>query len=102
MYEKCRDTCTKVLSTTSEHFEIKRVKLLKGKSLYHIFNKVIDELPAEASPKDYTVKQKVGACIEQAVEAVLLLGFALDHDCIDTEGRKYLDLSIILFHVRIH
>ena len=92
MYEKCRDMCTKVLSTTNEHFEVQKVKLLMGKSLYH---KVIDELPAKVSPKDYSVKQKLGTCIEQAVEAVLLLGFALDHDYIDIEGRKYLDLSMI-------
>ena len=96
MYEKCRDECTQMLKTSTEnHFEIHKMKLLKGKCLYHIFNKVFDELPAVVSPKDYSIKQKLDECIEQAVEAVNLLGFAHDHGFIDEEGRKYLDLSMM-------
>ena len=97
MYKKCVDVCAEMLKTSTYHqcSTLYRFKLLKGKSLFHIFNRLIDELPAEVSPKDYYARQKLDTCIEIAVEAVDLLGFVHDRGFIDKEGSKYLDLSMI-------
>lgn len=82
-------------ASTCNSIGIQKVKLLKGKSLFHVYNKAVDELPAEVSPKDYSTRQKLAACTEQATEVVHLLGIAHDQGFIDEEGSKYLDLSMM-------
>ena len=96
MYERCIAACADILqSSTCSSTGIPKVKLLKGKSLFHVYNKAVDELPGEVSPKDYSTRQRLAACIEQATEVVHLLGSVHDHGFIDEEGSKYLDLSMI-------
>lgn len=96
MYEKCMDMCTEIVKSSCNDSNLHKFELLRGKSLFHIFNRVFDEFPAEVSPKDYSTRKKFDACIDQAVEVVGLLGYAHDLGFIDEEGSKYLDLSMIL------
>lgn len=95
MYERCIAACVELQASTCSNSAIQTAKLLKSKSLFHVYNKAFDELPVEVSPKDYSTRQKLGACIDQATEVVRLLGSAHDHGYIDTEGSKYLDLSMM-------
>ena len=97
MYEKCVTICTELLdrSNSISSSDFQTVNLLKGKSLFHICNKGIEELPIVLSPEDVLARQKLNKCIEQAVEAVNILGFALDNCFIDEEGRIYLDLCMM-------
>lgn len=95
MYERCVTTCTKILQLSSSDSDIQEIRLLKGKSLFHLCNEGIEKLPKTLSPKDIKLKQVWNECIKYATEAVNLLGFA--HDCsnIDEDGRKYLDLCMM-------
>ena len=95
MYERCFNACGKILQISSSDSDIKKTSLLKGKSLFHLCNKNINKLPKQISPNNLKVNKILTTCIEYATEAVNLLGFAHDHNCIDEEGSKYLDLCMM-------
>lgn len=95
MYERCFIACGKILQISSSDSDIKKTSLLKGKSLFHLCNEYINKLPKHISPNNLKVNKTLNTCIEHATEAVNLLGFAHDHDCIDEEGSKYLDLCMM-------
>ena len=74
---------------------MEKIKLILCKSLFHVFNKALDQLPVQISPSDYHARKKLSVSIEQATEIVNLLGHAHDNNYIDEEGCKYLDLCMI-------
>ena len=83
--DRCLTLCDKV-----------EVKILKGKSLFHIFRK--DQLclrSARICEKDYRFLH--AQCYEKTKDVILLLGLALDSGCLDPEGSKFLDLAMIDF-----
>lgn len=93
MYKRCAVACSKLLELSlHDYYE---VCLLRGKSLFYLCNNAAVMLPNIIAPNDIKAKGILGVCIEYAIEAVDLLGSALDHNCIDEEGRKYLDLSMM-------
>ena len=89
------ESCIKILQLYSSDSDIQEVNLLMGKSLFHLCNKSISKLPQLISPKDVEANKILNAAIEHATEAVNLLGYAHDHNCIDEEGSKYLDLCMM-------
>ena len=95
MYERCAIECAKILQLSSNDSDIEKIRLLKGKALFHLCNKNIQKLPKIISRKDTKVTKILNVCIEYATEAVNLLGSAHDHECIDEEGSKCLDLCMM-------
>lgn len=95
MYERCFISCGKILQISSSDSDIQKISLLKGKSLFHLCNENINKLPKHILPNDTIGNKTLNTCIEHATEAVNLLGYAHDHNCIDEEGSKYLDLCMM-------
>ena len=83
------------MQLSSSDNDIQDMRLLNGKSLFHLCNKGIQKLPKTISPKDIKLKQVLNECIKYATEAVNLLGFAHDYGYIDEDGRRYLDLCMM-------
>lgn len=95
MYERCAVTCAKILQISSKDHDNQEISLLRGKSLFHLCNESIVDLPKIILPKDIKVRRILDMCIEYATEAIDLLGAAYDHKYIDEEGSKYLDLCMM-------
>lgn len=97
MYEKCIATCTEILKSSIliEDVHINKFKLLEGKSTFCVLNKGFDELLSETSRKSDSVRQKLSVFTKQAIRAVRLLGSVHDEGYIDSEGSKFLDLSMM-------
>lgn len=79
--------------STTQMFQI--FTMIKGKSLFHICNKLISRLPIKITSNDLPTRQILDKCIKNAVEAVNLLGLAHDQCFIDEEGSKFLDLCMM-------
>lgn len=95
MYERCNSISAKILQLSTNDSDVQKIRLLKGKSLFHLCNEGILRLPKIVSPRDLKLKSILVSCTEYAAEAVRLLGSAYDQNYIDEEGRKYLDLCMM-------
>lgn len=96
MYERSVAVCSEVLITllpTGHDFQM--ITLTKGKSLFHICNKLISRLPVKMASDDLPTRQILDKCIKYAVEVINLLGSAHDQCFIDEEGSKFLDLCMM-------
>ncbi|XP_065885531.1 uncharacterized protein [Dysidea avara] len=96
-YERCIAECTDVLVGTPHlsDSDFQTCTLLKGKSLFHVCNKLISGLPAKIAPGDVSARKALDKCVTHAKDAVQLLGTAHDQLFIDEEGSTYLDLSMM-------
>ena len=70
--------------------------LLKGKSLYFVYQKQQHMfLKTQSSQPIKEVEMLKNECYEKAKGAILHLGNAQDHGLLDTEGSRYLDYAMI-------
>ena len=69
--------------------------MIKGKSLFHVCNKLISTLPIKIAAGDLPSRKILNKCIKHAVEAVNLLGLAHDQCFIDEEGSEFFDLCMM-------
>ena len=96
MYERCISVCSEVLNTSlSTGHVFQTFTMIKGKSLFHVCNKLISRLPIKMASDDLPSRKILNKCIEHAVEAVNLLGLVHDQCFIDEEGSKFLDLCMM-------
>ena len=71
-----------------------KIKLLVGKSLYHLFVKHQRALTKyTANIKTYKLEHEV--CFSKIKQVIGMLGEVLDNGCLDEEGSKLLDFSMI-------
>lgn len=95
-YIECIEWCNCILSNTSQEQITNTATLLKGKSLYHIYQR--EQLLQVKRIGVMTAKQAKllqDRCYKKTEQVVKLLGKALDYHYIDTEGSKLLDFAMI-------
>lgn len=97
-YEKCKKIFEVIepmlISSESKLQEIETAKLLYAKALFHLHMKCQRSLKKFSSDlKQYRLQHK--SCYSKAKEVIIKLGTALDEKYLDTEGSKFLDLSMI-------
>ena len=96
MYERCMAVCSEILTTLlPAGHDFQMITLIKGKSLFHICNKLISRLPVKMASDDLPARQILDKCTKHTVEVVNLLGSAHDQCFIDEEGSKFLDLCMM-------
>ena len=91
----CIKLCDYVqLNTTEGSSESNIVKLLKGKTLCHIYQKEQRYLNTSALPaKEHYLRHT--SCYSKTMEAIALLGTAFDCNCLDNEAAQLLDQAMI-------
>ena len=95
-YTECIEWCNCILSTTSQEQITNTAMLLKGKSLYHIYQR--EQLLLVKRIGVMTAKQAnllQDRCYNKTEQVVKLLGKARDFHYIDTEGSKLLDFAMM-------
>lgn len=99
-YEDCIECCNPIISKAKQ-MEVKqetlnRAKLLKGKALYHSYQKQQLRFMKERQfIPECEVHDRIKCVYNKAKEAILLLGNALDNNFLDDEGSRFLDFAMM-------
>jgi hypothetical protein len=96
-YEQCIEWCNAIVKQTQMKQEtMNRAKLLKGKSLYHSYQKLqLHFMKERQFIPEHEVQRRIKEIYSKAKEAILLLGTALDNDFLDQEGSRFLDYAMM-------
>lgn len=85
-----------IVNTSCSEEYISKVKLLKGKSLFHVYQAPLRFITASKEGlSKREVKQLLDECFPYMKEAISLLGEMLDNHSLDAEGSKLLDLAMM-------
>ena len=93
-YQECIELINKLKDKSDKQH------LLKGKALFHCFKEEEVHLHADADtmgPETFFHKHK--ECYSKAKETILLLGTVLDHNSIDNEASKMLDMTMMHYMI---
>ena len=99
-YEECIEWCNPIISKAKQ-MEVKqetlnRAKLLKGKALFHSYQKQqLQFMKDRQFIPECEIQHRLKHVYNKAKEAILLLGNALDNDFLDDEGSKLLDFAMM-------
>ena len=99
-YRECHLIADQILQQVSEkkleQSIANEANLLKGKSLYFVYQKQQHMfLKTQSSQPIKEVEMLKNECYEKAKGAILHLGNVQDHGLLDTEGSRYLDYAMI-------
>ena len=99
-HEECIEWCDSIISRAKQiqmkQGTLNRAKLLKGKALYHSYQKPqIQFMKERQFISEYEVQHRIKDIYSKAKEAILLLGNALDNAFLDEEGSRFLDFAMM-------
>ena len=75
---------------------LNRAKLLKGKALFHSYQRLQMQFLRERQfLSEREINGRINHVYSKAKESILLLGNALDHEFLDNEGSRLLDFAMM-------
>lgn len=100
-YKECIEWCNQIIAKAEQSMNtvqevVNKANLLKGKALYHSYQKEqLRFMKERRFISEQEVHHRIKHVYSKTKEAIVLLGNALDNDFLDGEGSKLLDFAMM-------
>ena len=93
-YADCLNWCSLFEAKVQTGDDFHHARVIRAKALYHLYKAEQNKLKLNSPPKDKLILLNQN-CYKKTKEVIGILGHAFDHNLLDSEGSKMLDIAMM-------